>query len=78
MRLLLSVDGDWEFVVFDIGGGRGDLALTLASAFPRISVHVIESHESSVKALRVRLQRSKPAPNVHPIHADFRELHSNL
>ena len=61
-----SALGDTEYIeVLDVGGGRGDLAVAVAEAFPNVRVTVVDLNESSLEGGRAYYQSRKPSDEIN-------------
>ncbi|CAB9503327.1 S-transferase C-terminal domain-containing protein [Seminavis robusta] len=58
LQPMMLDDGCTTTRVLDVGGGRGDLAVAVALAFPQAHVTVVDSNESSLLAGRSYAQQS--------------------
>jgi SAM-dependent methyltransferase len=56
--------------IVDVGGGRGDLAIALAEAFPCVVVTVVDKNDSSIQAGRDFACNDR----VHFVHANFQDF----
>jgi len=66
---------DGPLHVLDVGGGRGDLAVDLASSLEKCSVTVVDVNESSLEAGRAYAERLGVSSKTRFIYADFADYH---
>jgi hypothetical protein len=61
--------------ILDVGGGRGDLATTLAMALPDCLVTVVDKNQPSLEAGRAYAEQLGLSSRMFFVHADFRDFH---
>ena len=76
----IQKDGKKFRHVLDVGGGRGDLAMAIAQAFPDVHVTIVDQNQSSLLAGReyyasmLRQQQTEQPGNMHFVCANFEDF----